>query len=88
MDIYDVIGREVSSGSEYYESEDSEESVYEYNIINIIEKSPVFKKTWRPLPTVQEAIADLTRILNAQKFRVWRLIRRAATADEFENDSA
>lgn len=88
MDIYDVLDREVSSGSEYYESEDSEELVYEYNIISILEKSPVFKKTWRPLPTVEEAIADLMRILNAQKFRVWRLIRRAATDDEFANDSA
>lgn len=90
-DIWDLIDREIASDSEYsWESEEETKIVEKYDIIKILSNSPLFKKYEpRPPPTVEQALKDLFRILNSQKFRVWRLRQREATDEpSVWNDSA
>ena len=87
MDIWDIIGREVS---ESFDEEDEEEEIkiepVTYNqLITALSNSILLKKCYRPPPTVAQALKDLNRILNSQKVRGWTLRRKAAAcASEFE----
>ena len=87
MDIWDIIGREVS---ESFDEEEEEEEIkiepVTYNqMITSLSNSILLKKCYRPPPTVKQALKDLNRILNSQKVRGWTLRRKAgACASEFE----
>jgi len=87
MDIWDIIGREVSeSFDEEVEEEEVKIEPVTYNqLITSLSNSILLKKCYRPPPTVAQALKDLNRILNSQKVRGWTLRRKAATAgSEFE----
>ncbi len=87
MDIWDIIGREVS---ESFDEEEVEEEIkiepVTYNqMITSLSNSILLKKCYRPPPTVKQALKDLNRILNSQKVRGWTLRRKAGVcASEFE----
>ena len=87
MDIWDIIGREVS---ESFDEEEVEEKIkiepVTYNqMITSLSNSILLKKCYRPPPTVKQALKDLNRILNSQKVRGWTLRRKAGVcASEFE----
>ena len=87
MDIWDIIGREVS---ESFDEEEVEEEIkiepVTYNqLITALSNSILLKKCYRPPPSVEQALKDLNRILNSQKVRGWTLRRKPATAgSEFE----
>ena len=86
MDIWDIIGREQSSGEEYESEEEIKIEPVTYNqLITALSNSILLKKCYRPPPSVEQAIKDLNRILNSQKVRGWTLRRKAgACASEFE----
>ena len=86
MDIWDIIGREQSSGEEYESEEEIKIEPVTYNqLITALSNSILLKKCYRPPPSVEQAIKDLNRILNSQKVRGWTLRRKAATCgSEFE----
>jgi len=87
MDIWDIIGREVS---ESFDEEEVEEEIkiepVTYNqLITALSNSILLKKCYRPPPSVEQALKDLNRILNSQKVRGWTLRRKPATCgSEFE----
>ena len=86
MDIWDIIGREQSSGEEYESEEEIKIEPVTYNqLITALSNSILLKKCYRPPPSVEQAIKDLNRILNSQKVRGWTLRRKAGVcASEFE----
>ena len=86
MDIWDIIGREQSSGEEYESEEEIKIEPVTYNqMITSLSNSILLKKCYRPPPTVKQALKDLNRILNSQKVRGWTLRRKAGVcASEFE----
>ncbi len=86
MDIWDIIGREQSSGEEYESEEEIKIEPVTYNqLITALSNSILLKKCYRPPPSVEQAIKDLNRILNSQKVRGWTLRRKPATCgSEFE----
>lgn len=87
MDIWDIIGREVS---ESFDEEEVEEEIkiepVTYNqLITALSNSILLKKCYRPPPSVEQALKDLNRILNSQKVRGWTLRRKPAICgSEFE----
>ena len=86
MDIWDVIGREVSESDTESEDEIKITQPVTYNqLISALSNSILLKKCYRPPPSVAQALIDLNRILNSQKVRGWTLRRKAATCgSEFE----
>jgi len=86
MDIWDVIGREVSESDTESEDEIKITQPVTYNqLISALSNSILLKKCYRPPPSVAQALIDLNRILNSQKVRGWTLRRKAgACASEFE----
>lgn len=86
MDIWDVIGREVSESDTESEDEKEVTQPVTYNqLISALSNSILLKKCYRPPPSVTQALIDLNRILNSQKVRGWTLRRKAdACASEFE----
>lgn len=88
MDIWDIIGREVSESFDDEEVEESQiklEPVTYNQLITALSNSILLKKCYRPPPTVKQALKDLNRILNSQKVRGWTLRRKPATCgSEFE----
>lgn len=86
MDIWDVIGREVSESDTESEDEIKITQPVTYNqLISALSNSILLKKCYRPPPSVAQALIDLNRILNSQKVRGWTLRRKAAAcASEFE----
>lgn len=84
MDIWDVIGREVSESDTESEDEIKITQPVTYNqLISALSNSILLKKCYRPPPSIAQALIDLNRILNSQKIRGWAL-RRKAGASEFE----
>lgn len=86
MDIWDVIGREVSESDTESEDEIKITQPVTYNqLISALSNSILLKKCYRPPPSIAQALIDLNRILNSQKIRGWALRRKAdACASEFE----
>ena len=87
MDIWDIIGREVSGSfdEEEVEEEIKIEPVTYNQLITSLSNSILLKKCYRPPPSVEQALKDLNRILNSQKVRGWTLRRKPATCgSEFE----
>lgn len=86
MDIWDVIGREVSESDTESEDEIKITQPVTYNqLISALSNSILLKKCYRPPPSIAQALIDLNRILNSQKIRGWTLRRKAdACASEFE----
>ena len=86
MDIWDVIGREVSESDTESEDEKEVTQPVTYNqLISALSNSILLKKCYKPPPSVTQALIDLNRILNSQKVRGWTLRRKAdACASEFE----
>ena len=86
MDIWDVIGREVSESDTESEDEIKITQPVTYNqLISALSNSILLKKCYRPPPTVAQALIDLNRILNSQKVRGWTLRRKEADCgSEFE----
>ena len=86
MDIWDVIGREVSESDTESEDEIKITQPVTYNqLISALSNSILLKKCYRPPPSVAQALIDLNRILNSQKVRGWTLRRKAGLDDsEFE----
>ena len=87
MDIWDIIGREVSGSfdEEEVEEEIKIEPVTYNQLITALSNSILLKKCYRPPPSVEQALKDLNRILNSQKVRGWTLRRKPATCgSEFE----
>lgn len=86
MDIWDVIGREVSESDTESEDEIKITQPVTYNqLISALSNSILLKKCYRPPPSIAQALIDLNRILNSQKVRGWTLRRKAgACASEFE----
>ena len=86
MDIWDIIGREVSESFDEEEVEEIKIEPVTYNqMITSLSNSILLKKCYRPPPTVKQALKDLNRILNSQKVRGWTLRRKAGVcASEFE----
>jgi len=88
MDIWDIIGREVSESFDDEEVEESQiklEPVTYNQLITALSNSILLKRCYRPPPTVKQALKDLNRILNSQKVRGWTLRRKPATCgSEFE----
>lgn len=86
MDIWDVIGREVSESDTESEDEIKITQPVTYNqLISALSNSILLKKCYRPPPSIAQALIDLNRILNSQKIRGWALRRKAdVCASEFE----
>lgn len=78
MDIWDIIEYRNSGDSDYedidniYEEETIIKPVRYEDIINALINCKLIKKY--TLPTPEEALKDLHRILSSQKFRIWRLV--------------
>ena len=75
MDIWDVLDRDVSDTEEEEEiTPVIKQSPLSYEIfLKSLGNHPFIKKFNPPPPTPEQALKDLKRILDSQKFRVWRL---------------
>tara|TARA_E500000331_G_scaffold355438_1_gene410895 strand:- start:1069 stop:1308 length:240 start_codon:yes stop_codon:yes gene_type:complete len=75
MDIWDIIEYRNSDDSDidYIDEEEKINKPITYeDIINALINCKLIKKY--TLPTPEEALKDLKRILSSQKFRIWRLV--------------
>ncbi len=80
MEIWDIIESRQSDDSDYDELEEEEEALEPVTLeilINALINTKLYKKFKPTLPTPNEALKDLHRILNAQKFRSWTLRSRS-----------
>ena len=75
MDIWDIIEYRNSDDSDtdyIVEEENTNKPITYEEILNALINCKLIKKY--TLPTPEEALKDLNRILSSQKFRTWRLV--------------
>ena len=74
MDIWDFVEmRDDEETEEYFDEEEEEERGVTYEqLIKAWTNCNLLKKY--TLPTPEQALKDLNRILSSQKFRSWRLV--------------
>lgn len=82
MDIWDIVEFRYSDDDDYEIKEDYKpptprEPVTLEILINAMTNTNLYKKYKPVLPTPQQALKDLNRILNAQKVRSWFLRTRS-----------
>lgn len=76
MDIWDIIESRYSDSSDndYFSEEEYDEKPITYvELIKVWSTCKLLEKF--TLPTPEQALKDLNRILSSQKFRVWKLVK-------------
>lgn len=76
MDIWDVVEMRDSFSEYSFDGEEDEEELLPLSYEELIKALNNCKLLLKyKLPTPEQALKDLNRILNSQKVRVWRLIK-------------
>ena len=76
MDIWDVVEMRDSISEYSFGSEEDEEELLPLSYEELIKALNNCKLLLKyKLPTPEQALKDLNRILNSQKVRVWRLVK-------------